>query len=335
MQTAEKARIVHDPGFFVGRRQGILAVFPSNHFLIISPYTELDRAMSSGASQLSIRARLLALMGGFAVMALIITALGLSTITDYNRMMRDYDHAYQNAWRGERLNRLMSNVVMETRGLYIARDDAELKGFVASLHRNLDDMETLLAEWKTDLTAEDASRLAPVESEAKAFIAIRRSMAQSAANGDVASALHMSNTTRSGRIAFQHKVDGIVMQTIRELADAKQRAEHYDKKRAGDFLITCLIGIGLMLGLSTWMVARFITLPLRKLASAIIKTSRGDYSLPLEARTDTADARDEVSSVWQALAILKERALEAERLASLQRESERQAELKLRELVLD
>ena len=284
---------------------------------------------------MSIRARLLALMGGFAAMALIITALGLSTINDYNRMMRDYDHAYQNAWRGERLNRLMSNVVMETRGLYIARDDAELKRFVASLHSNLDNIETLLAEWKTDLTSEDAGRLAAIENETKTFISIRRGMAESAAHGDVAAALNMSNTTRSSRIAFQQKIDDVVQQTIRELAVAKAEASRYNEKRASDFLVTCLIGITLMLGMSLWIVAHFITVPLRNLASAIIKTSRGDYSISLASQGQTSSAKDEVANVWQALAVLKERAVEAERLANAQREAERQAELKLRELVLD
>jgi methyl-accepting chemotaxis protein len=274
-------------------------------------------------------------MGGFAAMALIITALGLSTINDYNRMMRDYDHAYQNAWRGERLNRLMSNVVMETRGLYIARDDAELKRFVASLHSNLDNIETLLAEWKTDLTPEDAGRLAAIENETKAFIAIRRGMAESAAHGDVAAALNMSNATRSSRIAFQQKIDDVVQQTIRDLATAKAEASRYNEKRASDFLVTCLIGITLMLGLSLWIVAHFITVPLRNLASAIIKTSRGDYSVSFASQSQASGAKDEVSNVWQALAVLKERAVEAERLANAQREAERQAELKLRELVLD
>lgn len=274
-------------------------------------------------------------MGGFAAMALIITALGLSTINDYNRMMRDYDHAYQNAWRGERLNRLMSNVVMETRGLYIARDDAELKRFVASLHSNLDNIETLLAEWKTDLTSEDAGRLAAIENETKTFISIRRGMAESAAHGDVAAALNMSNTTRSSRIAFQQKIDDVVQQTIRELAVAKAEASRYNEKRASDFLVTCLIGITLMLGMSLWIVAHFITVPLRNLASAIIKTSRGDYSISLASQGQTSSAKDEVANVWQALAVLKERAVEAERLANAQREAERQAELKLRELVLD
>ena len=274
-------------------------------------------------------------MGGFAAMALIITALGLSTINDYNRMMRDYDHAYQNAWRGERLNRLMSNVVMETRGLYIARDDDELKRFVASLHSNLDNIETLLTEWKTDLTPEDAGRLAAIESETKAFIAIRRGMAESAARGDIAAALNMSNTTRTSRIAFQQKIDDVVQQTIRELAVAKAEARRYNEKRASDFLVTCLIGITLMLGLSLWIVAHFITVPLRNLASAIIKTSRGDYSVSFASQDQTSGAKDEVSNVWRALAVLKERAVEAERLANAQREAERQAELKLRELVLD
>jgi len=280
---------------------------------------------------MSIRARILALVGCFAVMALAVTTLGLMTISDYNRMMRDYDHAYENAWRGERLNHLVSNVVMETRGLYIARSDEELQGFVKGLNHNLDDMQTLLTTWKGSLGPEEASRLLPLETEAKSFITLRREVARLAGSGQVEAAHSLSTNSRSDRIAFQGKVEGIVQQTLTELSTAKTRAASYNQRRSGDFLLTCLIGVVIMIGLSLWIITRFVTAPLRALATAIVGTSRGDYDMPL----DTGEGKDEVSSVWRALCVLKQRAMEAERLAAAEREAEHQRELKLRELVLD
>ncbi len=280
---------------------------------------------------MSIRARFLVLVGCFAVMALAVTGLGLMTISDYNRMMKDYDHAYENAWRGERLNHLVSNVVMETRGLYIARSDDEMQGFVSGLYRNLDDMQTLLTQWKAGLSPEEARRLLPIETDAKAFIAVRREVARLAIAGKIEDAHTLSTVNRTDRIAFQNKVDGIVQQTLTDLSAAKARAAGYDQRRASDFLLTCLIGVSIMVALSLWVVSRFVTAPLRALAIAIIGTSKGDYDMPLH----TTEGKDEVSSVWQALTVLRQRAIEAERLAAAEREAEHQRELKLRELVLD
>ena len=83
---------------------------------------------------------------------------------------------------------------------------------------------------------------------------------------------------------------------------------------------------------SLWIVAHFITRPLHDVASAIIKTSKGDYDTPID---DSLDAQDEVSHVWQALAVLKARAQEAERLAAAKAEAEHREEMKLREILLD
>ncbi len=280
---------------------------------------------------MSIRARFLALVGCFAVTALVVTMLGLMTISDYNRMMKDYDHAYENAWRGERLNHLVSNVVMETRGLYIARNDTEMQGFVSGLDHNLDAMQTLLTQWRGSLGPQEARHLLPIEAEAKTFITLRREVARLASTGKVEDAHTLSTNNRTDRIAFQNKVDGIVTQTLIELSAAKARAAGYNERRAGDFLLTCLIGVSVMVALSLWVVSRFVTAPLRALATAIIGTSKGDYDMPL----DTGEGKDEVSSVWRALSVLKQRAIEAERLAAAEREAEHQRELKLRELVLD
>ncbi len=58
-----------------------------------------------------------------------------------------------------------------------------------------------------------------------------------------------------------------------------------------------------------------------------MRTAGGDYATPMDA----GNGKDELSEVWQALKILKERAAEAERLAA----AERQRELKMREILLD
>eukprot|EP01042_Synura_sphagnicola_P029276 gene29276-37766_t len=52
-------------------------------------------------STVSLRARILTLVGGFVVMALAIMLFGLASLSDYSRMRADYSRAYENAYMGE------------------------------------------------------------------------------------------------------------------------------------------------------------------------------------------------------------------------------------------
>lgn len=279
----------------------------------------------------SIRTRVLILVGCFALMALTVTGLGLMTIGDYNRMMKDYDHAYDRTWRGERFNHLISNVVMETRGIYIADDNAQRTGFIKNLRDDLTEMEGFVHQWQTDARPSEKPQIDALAAQATRFIALRRQVADLATRGDLAAAESMSTGNRPDRIAFQGQVETLVQQTRTELARAKAEADRFNRQRAGDFLLTALVGIALIMGLSLWMVAHFITNPLRNLASAIIKTSKGEYDQVIEA----TQGEDEVSSVWRALAVLKERSMEAERLAAAKAAEEQEKEKKLREILLD
>jgi methyl-accepting chemotaxis protein len=279
----------------------------------------------------SIRARILILVGCFALMAFTVTGLGLLTIGDYNRMMRDYDHAYDRTWRGERFNHLISNVVMETRGIYIADDETQRTGFIKNMRDDLSEMESFIHQWQADARPAERPQVDALAAEATTFIALRRRVADLATQGDLTGAETMSTGNRSDRIAFQSQVETVVQKTRTDLAAAKTRADLFNRQRAGDFLLTALLGIAVIMGLSLWIVSHFITNPLRNLASAIIKTSKGEYDQVIEE----TEGEDEVSSVWRALAVLKDRAMEAERLATAKAVEEQEKERKLREILLD
>ena len=279
---------------------------------------------------MSIRTRLMALMAGFAATALAIAALGLMTLSDYQTMMVDNNRAWENTWRGERLNHLVSNVVMESRGLYSAATPAEVPIFAGHLLRDLDDIQALLREWKASGPAE-AKWVAAIEPDVARFSALRRQMVQLALAGRTADTHALGLSNRADRTAFQDHLDAMVAQIRANLDAARLRAAQYSRWRAVDFAAAAGVGVLLMSAIALWALAQFVTRPLRAVARAIIDTAESDYSIPLP------DPRggDEISTVWRALNVLKDRAIEAERLAALQREAEHQKEIELRQLILD
>jgi len=279
---------------------------------------------------MSIRTRLLALMAGFAAMALVIAALGLVTLADYQSMMADSNRAWENSWRGERLNHLVSNVVMESRGIYASSDPAEVSMFAGNLNRNLDSIETLLRDWKAS-GATGEKLVAGIAPDMTAFIGLRRHLAQLAVAGRIADAHALGLSNRADRSAFQDRLDGMVTGIRSDLDAVQQRATRYSRRRAMEFAIAAGAGILLMSGLALWALAQFVSRPLNAIARAIIDTAESDYSAPLPQPR----GRDEISTVWRALNVLKDRAIEAERLAAQQREAEHQKEIELRQLILD
>jgi len=279
---------------------------------------------------MSIRTRLMALMAGFAATALIIAALGLATLSDYRAMMAESGRAWENSWRGERLNHLVSNVVMESRGIYASSDPAEIAMFAGNLNRNLDTIEALLRDWKASGPAE-ARLVDGIEPDVTAFITLRRQLARLAIAGHVADAHVLGLSNRADRTAFQNHLDALVAHIRGDLDAVRQRAARYSRWRAVEFAGAAGAGILLTSALALWALARFVTRPLKALARAIVDTAESDYSVPLPAPKGS----DEISTVWRALNVLKDRALEAERLAILQREAEHQKEIELRQLILD
>jgi len=245
-------------------------------------------------------------------------------------MLKAYGRAYENRWRGERLNHLISNVVMETRGIYLVSDPEDQASFANGVKSNLKDIEALLTQWRS-LGPTERSQEQALDAEASSFIALRRHLADLALTGHIAEAEQLGLSDRSQRKAFQADVDLTVNQARIELDATKARADQFSQHRVQAFVITALMGIGIMMALSLWLLSRFITRPLNQVATALINTSKGDYTTPLVEQS----GQDEVSAVWRAIAALKASAIEASRLAELQREVERQHEMELRQIMLD
>jgi methyl-accepting chemotaxis protein len=279
---------------------------------------------------MSIRVRLMILMAGFAAMALVIAVLGLMTLSDYRTMMADNNRAWEDSWRGERLNHLVSNVVMESRGMYAANDLVDAPMYAAALNRNLDDIEGLLQTWKASGPTQ-AALVASIAPDMARFITLRRRMAQLGLTGHVPEALALGLSNRADRIVFQTHLDDLVARIHVDLDIARRHADRYGQSRAVDFAAGAGAGILLMSVLALWALAQFVSRPLKAIARAIIDTAESDYSAPLPA----PKGQDEISTVWRALNVLKDRAIEAERLAILQREAEHQREIELRQLILD
>ena len=223
---------------------------------------------------MTLRSRILMLVVGFVAMTVVVMLFGLSTIADYNGMITDYDRAAENAYRGERLNYLISSAVMESRGIYNARTHEDIDLFAGRLDRDLDRIEAELVQWRRDGIASRSVDLGNIEVKTAAFVAVRRGLAQVARTQSAAAAEEIGRQTRQSRMTFQADIERIVADTRGDMLATKARAEIYRRERAFTFVAVTLLWIVVTAGLGMWVVSHFITRELNRSREAEISREK-------------------------------------------------------------
>ncbi len=126
---------------------------------------------------------------------------------------------------------------------------------------------------------------------------------------------------------MQANIDSMVARIEAEQARSRAALQKFESERQTQFMIIAITGILLLAGGSFWIAIDSITTPLSQVRQSMIKISEGAYDTPIP----TDHASTEISELWGALAVLKARAVEAEKLS----EERLKDEQKLRELMLD
>lgn len=278
---------------------------------------------------MTIKAKILALVAAFAVMASAITGLSLTTMSDYNRTIDAYRHDSELAFHAERLNRDMTALAVEMRGIYMARDDNH--ALLAA--DQVDDSATRL-QGQLDLLAR---MLKP--GELPQFAAIRQKVANLAGGGhfiaryvrehgrDAANTIGNTDAHREFREQLQTQVDSLVSDLSLRLIQSQSALTRFEATRQTQFLLIAGSAILIVLGASLWIAVFAIGRPLAAMRDAIVSVSQGAYDTQIPPHSE----EDAIGRVWTALGILKDRAAEADRLTREKLAEEH----RLRELILD
>ena len=278
---------------------------------------------------MTIKAKIFGLVGAFAVLATVITGLGLQTMNDYNRIIESYRHASENVVRAEQLNRYMMQAALDGHGIYNADSDHMAQWAAGRVDATADKLTALVTDWNSKLLPGELPDFPPVRDYVLSMARDGHTLAKITREQGLAAANAYGNhpNNRNSRENTQGRIDAMV-----EHINANEAASHaaltqFEKVRAGQFLAVAGIGILVLLAASLWIAIRSIAEPLGEVRRSMVKISEGLYETPIpEGHKD-----GEIAELWGALDILKTHAIEAERLSRERLE----AEHRTRELVLD
>jgi len=271
---------------------------------------------------MKIRTKIFALVSALALIAVVTAAIGMSTVQTYHQAIEDVQLASQRAFYGERLNRLVTHVVMEARGIYAAKDTKEARKFGDGLLASLKEIDDLLKAWEPIVPSSSRALFDAVVKDAAAFKAFRSETVRlgTEVSPEAANAQGNNEANRANRKAFQTSIDALTKRGGEEVEAVAQRADEIYRERL------MLLGGGALSGtllalLLGWLVGqRQIARPLRSVTEALQRLASGNYDLP-----KVSAGRDEIGDIWKATQVFAAAMQEADGLRHQQAEAEKKA----------
>jgi methyl-accepting chemotaxis protein len=241
-----------------------------------------------------------------ALMGLIVASVGgLATYVtlSLSDRMNQMEDASTRAFNGERLNRLVTAVVMDARGIYASDTVDQAKPFGEGILASLDKMDALLAEWRPMVPA---SRLDAFEAVVNRSVEFRAFRAETARLGTIdpaqANAQGNNDDNRANRKAYQGEIDALVEQDQLEYDAIKADAAAFQA-----LVIPLVAGVtvlGLLAGVAgaAYTGSRYVSRPLAKVTETMSRIADGDFA----TEVPYVGQKNEVGQMAAAVQVFKE-----------------------------
>ncbi len=256
-----------------------------------------------------VRAKIFAIVAIMGVVAAVIAGMSLNALNSVAERDELLVAAGQRALNAERLNRLIAEVVMESRGIYAAADRDAAKPFATNLTKDLDAIDALFAEWAPLVPPAKRPVLDALMKQAAEFRDFRMALAKAGVEDSPAAANALGNNeaNRANRKAFQAVVDGALKEILEDLARHRAEAKAFGDTMEMVVVATAAIGLIFGIGIAAYIGTRQLARPLGEVTATVtaIAGDKLDVSVPAQK------SNDEVGEIWRAVETLVKQLREA------------------------
>ena len=228
----------------------------------------------------------------------------------------------------ERLRAGIYNVVMESRGLYLATDRKQAEVFARNLNRSLDDIRATFGRLREAVPEAHRAAVEAAIPPLEAFVTLRAELARVGVEQGREAADRIGNNAanRSARTAFSNSLDRLADELAVTLPAMQADLAEQGRDSALRQLGVTAIAVLAVLALAVWMVRTAVARPVRQLTTAIETMAEGDLdgaALPTQVRGELGAITAAMHRLRDALrqARLADAALAAARVAADSRQA--------------
>jgi len=225
---------------------------------------------------------------------------------EYKSRMDRLENLADRAHFGERLNRYVTAVVMESRGIYASDTTEQAEPFAEGLLANLDRIDTVLAEWQPLLSAEGQGAFDAVVARAAEFRQFRTETARLGRDVDPAQANVQGNNedNRANRRAFQAEIDAVVQNDVEMFHDVKAGMDAFQQSMLILLASAVIISLGAGTGAALYVGTAKLSRPIGSLTRSMRELANGD----LNAEVRYLDSKDEIGEMARTLQVFRDNA---------------------------
>jgi methyl-accepting chemotaxis protein len=249
--------------------------------------------------------RILLVVAVMSIVIAIIGGLALLVATQYSARVAELDNASARAFNGEHLNRLVTAVVMDSRGVYASETVEQAAQFNAGILESLGRIDAHLAAWRPMVDADELAAFDAMAARAQEFKEFRAELARlGGIDTAQADAWGNNETNRANRKAFQAEIDAVVDADQAKFAAIKTNMEQFE---TAVLPLVLAIGVaGVLAGLVFALVVtnRYVTGPLSRLTDGMQRLAAGELTIVVPHAAQT----DEIGKMAAAVEVFRENA---------------------------
>ena len=241
----------------------------------------------------------------------------LYTTSVYQRQVGELEAASLRAYDGEHLNRLVTAVVMDARGIYASKSVDDAAPFGKGVLASLDQIDALLKDWQPLVKPEDIDAFNKVVSRTAEF---RQFRAETVRLGGIdpvqANAQGNNDANRANRKAYQAEIDAVVKKDQADSAALHADLAAFQANVVPLVLIITALGLLAGVGVALYIATRQVVLPLRKITATMQQLAEGDFTQPVPY----LGKADEIGQMAAAVEVFKENGIRVAQMTELERE---------------
>src|SRR5690606_27321017 len=261
---------------------------------------------------MKIRGKVNLLVGLLSMVTLGVGGLSIFAMSEYQSRMQAYESAAHRAHMGESLNRLVTAVVMEARGIYASDTSEQAVKFGEGLIANLVKMDNLIGEWKPLVPDAQRSTFENLQMRAGEFKAFRTETVRLSQEVDPEAANAQGNNegNRANRKAFQAEIDAVVQSDLDELEAVRVDLEYFSQTIFIIVGAVTLFGVAAGAAFGLYLGRRQLSAPITELTDAMNRVADGDFETDIPG----VGRVDEIGEMATAVEVFKSNGVEVARM---------------------
>jgi methyl-accepting chemotaxis protein len=231
----------------------------------------------------SLAARLLLPVVLLAAVALALLGGALWVGREGDRLREEAETALRAVVLAERANAHVLEAVMESRGLYMARDARQIEQFAAGLLRALDRLRQDVAAWAALVPPAEREEFARLFRVVEEFIRFRADLVAVARREGAAAAERMGNTeaARTNRQELNRELQAAAERARAQAADRRAAAIAFEARATLLLILFALAFAALAAFAAWWLLRGGVLRPLARLEQRVVALGGGDLSAPV------------------------------------------------------